>query len=99
MHEIWDHVSELTVGGERYPGCEAVQTDEEIRDFTRQNLCPIFHAAGTCVMGKGSDKDAVVNSWSKAFRAKGRGCECLPAPGYTIHMLAEKIADGIKDGR
>ena len=43
-------------------GTEKVQTDEEIRDFVRDNATTIFHPTGTCRMGPSNDSEAVVDS-------------------------------------
>ena len=43
-------------------GTDKVQTDEEIRDFVRDNATTIFHPTGTCRMGPSNDSEAVVDS-------------------------------------
>ena len=89
-----------TIGPELLPGA-AVQTDEQILAFIMASLSPVWHAAGTCKMGKPTDQFAVVDS---KFRVMGmEGIRVVDAsvmprlvPGHpqaTIYALAEKLAD------
>lgn len=106
---IWDNVGELSVGGEFYPGRDAVRTDDDegIAEFVKGNVAPVWHAAGTCAMGKLGDVDAVVDSKARVFGTKGLRVvdasvfPLLPPchPQGTVYALAEKIADDVKAGR
>jgi len=55
-------------GVEYMPG-ESVRTDDEIRDYIRQNTQTIYHPVGTCKMG--SDDMAVVDSRLRVHGIKG----------------------------
>lgn len=55
-------------GAEYLPG-EAVQTDDQIRDYIRQNTQTIYHPVGTCKMGSGDM--AVVDSRLRVHGIKG----------------------------
>ena len=61
-----DHVQE-----EINPGTENVQTDEEIRDFVRNNATTIFHPTGTCAMGPSTDSESVVDSRLRVHGIRG----------------------------
>ena len=84
------------------PG-DAVQTDDQLRDFIRGNSATIFHPVGTCKMG--SDEMAVVDS-----RLRVRGIDglrvvdgsimptiCGGNTNAPIIMIGEKAADMIKE--
>ena len=43
---------------EIYPG-EDIQSDEQLRDFIRDNAWTVFHQCGTCRMGNTPDKSVV----------------------------------------
>jgi len=59
VREIWDQAGSITIGQKYYPGRHAVQTDEQIYEFIKQNLARVWHASGTCAMGKGGVMDVV----------------------------------------
>ncbi|KAI5925276.1 GMC oxidoreductase [Camillea tinctor] len=90
---------------EYYPG-PAVQTDEQILNFVRDNLVPIYHASTTCRMGRKDDPNAVVDSTAKVLGVSGlrvvdASSFALLPPGHpqsTVYALAEKIADDIING-
>ncbi|KAH8202309.1 hypothetical protein TruAng_003481 [Truncatella angustata] len=64
-------------GDEVYPG-PAVQTDSEILENIMVSTAPIWHAAGTCKMGRATDSMAVVDAQARVYG--------------TTDALAEKIA-------
>ena len=80
------------------PGAQA-QSDEELLEFARDNGVTIFHPAGTCKMGVGSD--AVVDATLKVRGVRGlRVVDCSIMPtlvsGNThapVVMIAEKASD------
>ncbi|MGA1696738.1 MAG: GMC family oxidoreductase, partial [Arenicellales bacterium] len=80
------------------PGAKA-QSDEELLEFARDNGVTIFHPAGTCKMGVGSD--AVVDPTLKVRGVHGlRVVDCSIMPtlvsGNThapVVMIAEKASD------
>ncbi|KAL4871720.1 hypothetical protein BDV12DRAFT_18588 [Aspergillus spectabilis] len=97
--------SGITLGDEHRPGPD-VQTDEEILEFIRSTIVPVWHAAGTCAMGDSSDLNAVVDSNAKVIGVQNLrvvDASIFPTlpPGHpqsSCYMIAEKIADAIKNG-
>ncbi|KAL2842465.1 hypothetical protein BJX68DRAFT_278367 [Aspergillus pseudodeflectus] len=91
--------------GEYKPGAE-VQSDEEILEFVRQTMVPVWHPAGTCSMGKATDPNAVVDSHAKVIGVKNLrvvDASIFPTlpPGHpqsACYMIAEKIAADIEEG-
>lgn len=98
----------VRVGPEIAPGADGV-TDEQILAYIRQTASTVWHASGTCKMGKGGAADpmAVVDSRAKVFGVEGLRVVdasafpfAIPAnPQSTVYMLAEKIADAILRGQ
>ncbi|KAJ0271487.1 hypothetical protein COL940_011010 [Colletotrichum noveboracense] len=104
MREVWntDVVQEIVIGEEYWPGKDK-DTDDEILALIQDSLMTVWHAAGTCKMGKRSDDMAVVDNEAKVFGVQGlrvvdaSSFPILP-PGHpqsTVYALAEKIAAGI----
>lgn len=95
----------ITIGEEHSPGPD-VQTDGEILEFIRSTIVPVWHAAGTCAMGKSTNPDAVVDSNAKVIGVQNLrvvDASIFPTlpPGHpqsTCYMVAEKIAAAIKNG-
>ena len=91
---------ELFNGGEECPGND-VQSDEQIRDWIKQNVETVYHKVGSCKMGV--DAMAVVNPDLEAHGLSGlRVIDSSVMPtitGSNIHaptvMIAEKGADKI----
>jgi choline dehydrogenase len=79
------------------PGAK-VKTDDQIRDYIRDNLTTIYHPVGTCKMG--SDDHAVVDSSLRVHGLKGlRVVDASIMPMITrgntnapTIMIAEKLA-------
>ncbi|KAI8185543.1 Dehydrogenase patE [Colletotrichum sp. SAR 10_65] len=101
MREVWDTevVQEIVIGEEYWPGLDK-ETDEEILAVIQDSLMTVWHAAGTCKMGKRSDDMAVIDNEAKVFGVQGlrvvdaSSFPILP-PGHpqsTVYALAEKIA-------
>lgn len=90
------------IAAEYNPG-SAVQTDEEMLAFVRQNGSSIFHPVGTCKMGSGPE--AVVDERLRVHGIQGlRVVDASIMPtlisGNTnapAMMIAEKAADMIKE--
>lgn len=110
MREVWrtkELQSIIEVPGEEYfPGLEH-ETDEQILEVVRKSAMTIWHAAGTCKMGRDLDKGAVVDTQARVFGVEGLRVvdasifPILP-PGHpqsTIYALAEKVADMIIRGQ
>lgn len=106
VREIWGYMNGTTIGDEYFPGTAEVKTDEEILDFIRESLVQVWHAAGTCKMGRREDPMAVLDGKGKVYKVQGlrivdaSAFPLLP-PGHpqaTVYALAEKIADGIIRG-
>ncbi|ODM14422.1 hypothetical protein SI65_10157 [Aspergillus cristatus] len=102
--EIWSVLSKMGIADlvEYYPGAN-VTSDAQIREFVKESIRPVFHAACTCKMGKKGDGMAVVDSSARVYGVQGvrvvdaSSFPLLP-PGHpqsTVYALAEKIADDI----
>ncbi|KAL9601515.1 MAG: hypothetical protein Q9219_002467 [cf. Caloplaca sp. 3 TL-2023] len=103
--EIWKVLQDggLTIGTEEYfPGLN-ITSDKDILDFIQRSLMTIYHAAGTCKMGKSNDTMAVTDSRARVYGTQNlrvvdaSSFPILP-PGHpqsTIYALAEKIAADI----
>lgn len=100
----------VKVGDEVFPGA-AVQTDAEILAYIRSTANQLWHATGTCAMGKkGQEKTrgAVVDSGGRVLGGV-KGLRVVDAsvfpfappthPTGTLYGLAEMIADAIRRGR
>ncbi|KAI9668151.1 MAG: hypothetical protein M1821_000971 [Bathelium mastoideum] len=94
----------IVVGEEVAPGLQ-VQSDEEILAFLRQTVSTIHHPSSTNRMGKEGDGMRVLDGKARVVGVRGlrvvdaSAFPTLP-PGHpqsTVYMLAEKIADDIKD--
>ncbi|KAL3494844.1 hypothetical protein BJX62DRAFT_196889 [Aspergillus germanicus] len=104
LRAAWE-ATNITIGEEYRPGPD-VQTDAEILEFIRSTVVPVFHAAGTCAMGKESDPLAVVDATGKVYGVQSLRVvdasifPTLPAghPQSSCYMVAEKIAADIKSG-
>ncbi|KAL9117566.1 MAG: hypothetical protein Q9187_005894, partial [Circinaria calcarea] len=94
----------IIVGPEYLPG-PTVQTDAQILEYLKRTVGTIWHACGA--MGQVGDPHAVVDSYGKVFGVSGlrivdASVFPLLPPGHpqaTVYMLAEKLADDIKNGR
>lgn len=96
----------ITIGPELSPSAN-VTTDAQISEWIGRNLQLLYHAAGTCAMGKQGDKMAVVDSKARVMGVSGlrvvdaSAFPFLPPgqPQATVYMLAEKIAEEILSGK
>ncbi|KAL2166076.1 hypothetical protein VTG60DRAFT_3310 [Thermothelomyces hinnuleus] len=104
--QVFEAIKNITVGPEFWPG-PSVETDQQILEAIRSNLFDMSHATSTCRMGTSSDKTAVVDSHGKVFGVRNLRIAdasvlplLLPGPSVqaTVYVLAEKIADDIKNG-
>ena len=95
----------VLLGGETYPG-PSVQTDEQILEWIHSAVAPVWHAAGTCKMGRPSDRLAVIDSQARVYGVNGlrvvdaSSFPFLP-PGHpqsTLYALAQKIAADVLQG-
>ncbi|KAF2089552.1 GMC oxidoreductase [Saccharata proteae CBS 121410] len=95
-------MQKILVGTEAFPGFN-VSSDAEVLDLIKQAALQVYHAAGTCKMGKTDDPMAVVDNDAKVFgvdRLRVVDVSTFPflPPGHpqsTVYALAEKIADRI----
>ncbi|KAK7966208.1 uncharacterized protein PG986_000485 [Apiospora aurea] len=106
MREVWatDELKSVRVGAdtEYWPGLDK-STDAEILDVIRDSLMTVWHAAGTCKMGRRDDEMAVIDNKARVFgvenlRVVDASSFPLLPPGHpqsTVYALAEKIADEI----
>jgi choline dehydrogenase len=89
------------------PGPETKNDEKSLRTYIEKYAQSLYHPVGTCKMGPGGDKLAVVDS-----ELRVHGVECLRVvdasimpiiPGGNTNaptiMVAEKAADLIKNGR
>lgn len=60
----------VVIGEEYFPG-PAIQTDEEVLEYIKNNLMTLWHPAGTCKMGTADDAMAVIDSHAKVFGVSG----------------------------
>ena len=103
--EIWSStaLSNISIGAEYWPG-EGNRTDEQILETIHNSVRTLYHAAGTCAMGKQKDRLAVVDTKGRVYGVRGLrvvGASIFPLlpPGHltsTVYALAEKIAEDIK---
>ena len=107
VRELWTLMNGTTIGEEYFPGTSNVSSDEEILDFIRKALITVWHAAGTCKMGKNGDVNAVVDSRARVkgvngLRVVDASIFPLLPPGHpqaTVYAIAEKVAEDILVGR
>ncbi|KIW08004.1 uncharacterized protein PV09_00950 [Verruconis gallopava] len=105
IRDAWAQTT-VQVGPEYTPGA-AVQSDADILNYIRETITPVWHAAGTCKMGNSSDALAVVDSHARVWgvqnlRVVDASIFPLLPPGHpqsACYMVAEKIADFIKNGQ
>ncbi|KAL8713457.1 MAG: hypothetical protein Q9225_006756, partial [Loekoesia sp. 1 TL-2023] len=71
VREIWQNMNGTTIGAEYFPGTANVGTDAEILQYIREALIQVWHAAGTCKMGRQVDPMAVIDSRARVFGVKG----------------------------
>lgn len=95
----------LTTGPELKVG--ALTTDAEILEGIKQTALPWYHGVASCPMGQMNDTNAVVDSNGRVFGVQGVrviDASVIPfiAPGHSmavVYMVAEKLADSIKNGQ
>ena len=105
IRQAWSSIPSITIGPELTPG-PSVQSDPEILAYIRNASTTLYHAAGTCAMGKQEDKRAVVDSSARVLGVRGlrvvdNSASPFAVPGHpqsTVYMLAEKIAHLIRSG-
>ncbi|MCJ1436763.1 hypothetical protein MMC27_006145 [Xylographa pallens] len=103
--QAWATIPQIVVGPEIAPG-PMVQTDAEILAYIRAAAIPLYHAGATCAMGQAGDPNAVVDSSARVFGVEGlrvvdNSASPFAVPGHpqaTVYMLAEKIAQLIRQG-
>ena len=87
--------------GEAMPG-EQAQSDEDLRDYVRNNVFTIWHPVGTCKMGR--DRLAVVDPQLRVYGVRGlrvADASVMPSipssnPNAACFMIGEKAADLIR---
>ena len=83
-----------------------LQSDDLMDDWLLRNAYTQHHSSGTCKMGSASDSMAVVNQYSHVYGIENlRVVDASIMPDVirantnaTTIMIAEKVADWIKDG-
>ena len=89
------------------PTDEELSTDEALNGWLRRNTGTSHHISGTCKMGPDSDPMTVVDQHLKVKGVEGLRVadasvmpDCIRAnTNATTIMIAEKLADFIKDGK
>ena len=98
-------MQKIIIGEEAFPGPQ-VKTDADLLQLIRESFNTVYHASGTCKMGKVGDEMTVVDSRAKVIGVEGlrvvdaSAFPFLP-PGHpmaTVYALAEKIAADILRG-
>ncbi|CAL8576587.1 hypothetical protein XPA_002462 [Xanthoria parietina] len=105
LREAMAAIPELTIGPELSPG-PSVEDDGEILTYIRNTTIPLYHAGGTCAMGRRNDTRAVVNAQARVYGVENLRVVDMSAvpfvpsghPQSTTYMLAEKIAENILRG-
>ena len=106
VRKIWGSMQGVTIGEEYFPTYKNVSTDEEILQHIRESSIQLWHAAGTCKMGRSKDPMAVLDTQARVRGVSGlrvvdaSSFPFLP-PGHpmaTVYMLALKIADDVSNG-
>lgn len=105
LREAMAAIPELTIGPELSPG-PSVEDDGEILTYIRNTTIPLYHAGGTCAMGRRNDTRAVVNAQARVYGVENLRVVDMSAvpfvpsghPQSTAYMLAEKIAENILRG-
>ena len=96
----------VNVGPEYFPGLN-VTTDEQIHETIKNNFNTMYYASSTCKIGRENDEYAVVDTRCQAYgttnlRVVDASAFPFLPPGLpmdTVYMLAEKIADDIRNSR
>jgi choline dehydrogenase len=97
-------MKQILIGPEAFPGAN-ITSDAEILKTIKAFSLPVYHAAGTCAMGKPTDLYAVVDSKARVIGVKNLrvvDASAFPflVPGHiqaTVYGLAEMIADFIME--
>lgn len=99
---VWDSLAVMGVADaeEAYPG-SSVQTDDEIKAWIGESMTTVYHASGTCKMGKETDESAVVDSNGIVFgldnlRVVDTSAMPFLPPGHpqsVVYAMAERAAD------
>jgi choline dehydrogenase len=89
------------------PTDEDLASDAALDRWLLNNVSTAHHLAGTCKMGPATDPKAVVDQYARVHGLQGlRVVDASIMPDVvrantnaTIIMMAERIADWIKEGR
>ena len=103
--QVWASIKNVFIGEEYLPGPQ-VQSDEQILEYIRNTVAPVWHAAATCKMGIVSDSMAVIDASARVFGVESlrvvdaSSFPFLPPgdPQATVYTLAKKIAGEILRG-
>lgn len=96
----------IRLGSEYTPG-DAVDTDELLEEYIRDNFFTNWHASCTCKMGRADDPTTVVDSHARVIgvsnlRVVDASAFALLPPGHpisTVYGLAEKISANMVKSR
>ncbi|KAA8651278.1 GMC family oxidoreductase [Aspergillus tanneri] len=86
----------IVIGDEVAPG-KNVTTDAQIEDYIRTNFGTLWHAAGTCSMGKLDDPKAVIDAEARVIGVKGLRVVDISAfpvlpPGHPTSAICEFLS-------
>ena len=95
------------ITGRLTPTDEDLASDEALDDWMLRTVVTTQHIAGTCKMGPPSDSMAVVDQYTRVHGLDGLrvvDASVMPDviranPNATIVMIAERVADWMKQGR
>jgi choline dehydrogenase len=90
-----------------FPGDEIIASDDALDAWMLANVTTQHHSSGTCKMGPASDPMAVVDQYCRVHGVEGlRVVDASVMPDVirantnaTTMMIAERVADWIKEGR
>ncbi|KAL8920045.1 MAG: hypothetical protein Q9172_004675 [Xanthocarpia lactea] len=105
LREAITTISDITTTPELSPG-PSVEEDEDVLTYIRNTTITLYHAGGTCAMGRRNDTGAVVDAQARVYGVQNLRVVDMSAvpfvpPGHpqsTAYMLAEKIAEAIQVG-
>ena len=89
------------------PTDEDLSSDDALDNWLLRNVCTQHHSSGTCKMGQASDNMAVVDQYCHVHGLEGiKVVDASVMPDVirantnaTTIMIAERVADWIKEGR
>ncbi|KAL4887848.1 hypothetical protein BDV59DRAFT_196940 [Aspergillus ambiguus] len=105
LRKLWGAMSGVTIGDEFFPG-KQVASNDDIEEYIRKTASLLWHAVGTCSMGRPNNTMSVVDTNGRVFglnnlRIVDASIFPFLPPGHpmsNVYMIAEKIADQMLSG-